>query len=43
MIMPIVAYGAPVLRAVAKEIKPDYPGLAKLIDDMWETMYASNG
>ncbi len=41
--MPIVAYGAPVLRAVAKEIGPDYPGLAKLIEDMWETMYASNG
>jgi len=43
MIMPIVAYGAPVLRAVAKEIGPEYPGLAKLIEDMWETMYASNG
>jgi len=43
MIMPIVAYGAPVLRAVAKEIGPDHPGLAKLIEDMWETMYASNG
>ena len=41
--MPIVAYGAPVLRAVAKEIGPAYPGLAKLIEDMWETMYASNG
>jgi peptide deformylase len=43
MILPIVAYGAPILRAVAKEITPDYPGLAKLLDDMWETMYASSG
>ena len=43
MILPIVAYGDPVLRSVAKDIGSDYPGLAKLIDDMWETMYASNG
>ena len=43
MILPIVAYGAPVLRAISKDITPDYPGLSKLIEDMWETMYASNG
>lgn len=43
MIFPIVAYGAPVLRKLSKEITPDYPGLATLIEDMWETMYASNG
>lgn len=43
MILPIVAYGAPVLRKVAEKITPEYPGLKKLIDDMWETMYASNG
>ncbi len=43
MILPIVAYGTPVLRTVAKDITPDYPGLAKLIEDMWETMYASSG
>lgn len=43
MILPIVAYGTPVLRNVAKDIDPDYPGLGKLIEDMWETMYASNG
>jgi peptide deformylase len=43
MILPIVAYGAPVLRSVAKDINSDYPGLAKLLEDMWETMYASNG
>jgi len=43
MILPIVAYGHPVLRKVAKDIDPGYPGLQKLIEDMWETMYASNG
>ncbi len=43
MILPIVAYGHPVLRKVATGITPDYPQLDKLIDDMWETMYASNG
>lgn len=43
MILPIVAYGNPVLRKVGKEIAPEYPGLEKLIKDMWETMYNSNG
>lgn len=43
MILPIVAYGHPILRKVAEDITPDYPGLAKLIEDMWETMYGSNG
>ena len=43
MILPIIAYGAPVLRTVCKDITPDYPQLNKLIDDMWETMYASSG
>jgi peptide deformylase len=43
MILSIVAYGAPVLRVVSKDITPEYPGLPKLIEDMWETMYASNG
>ncbi|NOT52843.1 MAG: peptide deformylase [Chitinophagaceae bacterium] len=43
MILPIVAYGHPVLRKVATDITPGYPNLAKLIADMWETMYASNG
>ena len=43
MILPIVAYGTPVLRTVAKDISSDYPALEKLISDMWETMYASNG
>ena len=43
MILPIVAYGNPVLRKVCKDIFPDYPDLNKLIENMWETMYASNG
>ena len=43
MILPIVAYGAPVLRTVCKDITPLYAGLHKLIEDMWETMYSSNG
>jgi peptide deformylase len=43
MILPIVAYGHPVLRKVAQDIDSDYPFLEKLIQDMWETMYASNG
>ncbi|MEO6949569.1 MAG: peptide deformylase [Ginsengibacter sp.] len=43
MVLPIVAYGNPVLRKMGKEISPDYPDLQKLISDMWETMYNSNG
>ncbi len=43
MILPIVAYGSPILRKVCADIDPDYPGLEKLIADMWETMYNSNG
>ena len=43
MILPIVAYGAPVLRTVCKDISSDYPALSKLLEDMWETMYASSG
>lgn len=43
MVFPIVAYGHPVLRKVANDIPADYPGLPILIDNMWETMYASAG
>jgi peptide deformylase len=43
MVLPIVAYGHPVLRKIAEDISRDYPQLDKLIEDMWETMYASNG
>lgn len=43
MIFPIVAYGSPVLRKIANDINADYPELMLLLDDMWETMYYSNG
>ncbi|MBA2249572.1 MAG: peptide deformylase [Chitinophagaceae bacterium] len=43
MVLPIVAYGSPVLRKVCKDIPADYPHLDKLIADMWETMYNSRG
>lgn len=43
MVLPIIAYGNPVLRKVGKEISADYPGLKELVEDMWETMYNSNG
>jgi len=43
MILPIVAYGHPILRHVCKDIDAAYPDLQRLIADMWETMYHSNG
>ena len=43
MILPIVAYGSPVLRKLASDIDKDYPELQKLLSDMWETVYHSNG
>lgn len=43
MILPIVAFGDPVLRKVAKEVGPDYPNLKELIDTMKQTMYNANG
>ena len=43
MILPIVAYGSPILRSVAADVNQDYDGLEKLLADMWETMYNSNG
>jgi len=43
MILPIVAYGNPILRKVGHDIDENYSNLDKLIEDMWETMYASNG
>jgi len=43
MILPIVAYGDPVLRKEGEDITKDYPDLEKLISDMWETMYNAHG
>lgn len=43
MILPVVAYGDPILRKVGTEIDADYPDLKKLIADMKETMYNAQG
>ena len=43
MILPIVAYGDPVLRIVADAIDAAYPDLEKLITNMKETMYNASG
>ena len=43
MILPIYIYGQPVLRKVAEDITPDYPGLKELIQNMWETLAESEG
>ena len=43
MILPITAYGDPVLRKKAGEISKDYPKLKELLSNMWETMYNANG
>ncbi len=43
MILPVVAYGMPVLKKKGKEITAEYPKLQELIDNMFETMYASDG
>lgn len=43
MILPIRAFGDPVLKKVAQDITPDHPGLKELIADMFETMYAASG
>jgi peptide deformylase len=43
MILPIVAYGDPVLRKVGADINKDYEGLDSLLDNMWNTMYNANG
>ena len=43
MILPIIAYGNPVLRKKCKNISHDYIKLNELISNMWDTMYASSG
>lgn len=43
MIMPILAYGHPNLRKIAEDIDVNYSGLDVLLENMFETMYASNG
>lgn len=43
MVLPIYAYGQPVLKKRAEDIGADYPDLAEIIGNMWETMYAAQG
>ena len=43
MILPIYAYGQPVLKKKAAPITNDYPDLPALIANMWETMYNAHG
>lgn len=43
MILPIIAYGDPVLRKLGKSIDKDYPALESLLDNMFETMYGAKG
>jgi peptide deformylase len=44
MVYPIVKYGQPVLEKKAAEITEfDTPGLRKLVEDMFESMYAAKG
>jgi peptide deformylase len=43
MILPIVAYGDPVLRKMGKEIDKDFPNLSELIENMRETMKNAQG
>jgi len=43
MILPIVAYGNPILKIKCDEISEDYKDLQSLIQDMWDTMYSAKG
>lgn len=43
MKLPVYLYGHPVLRNVSEDITPEYEGLKELIENMYETMYASDG
>ncbi len=43
MILPITAYGSPVLKKVAKPIDAEYPNFKELISNMYETMYNAQG
>ncbi len=43
MILPIVAFGDPVLRKETKELTKDYPKFDELLENMFETMYGAKG
>ncbi len=43
MLLPVYAYGQPVLKKVSVQIGPEYPDLQELIANMWDTMYHADG
>jgi len=43
MILPVVAYGHPVLKKIAEDIPPDFQELPSFLENMWDTMYQSDG
>tara|TARA_B110000305_G_scaffold91781_1_gene103469 strand:+ start:10542 stop:11141 length:600 start_codon:yes stop_codon:yes gene_type:complete len=43
MILPILAYGDPILKREAEDIEEGFPDLKELIDNMFETMYEASG
>lgn len=43
MILPIRAFGDPVLRKKGKDIDKNYPELSTLIENMFETMHGAHG
>ncbi len=43
MIYPVTVYGDPVLRKRALPVERDYEGLTAILENMWETMYVSDG
>jgi peptide deformylase len=43
MVLPIIAYGDPVLKKKAEDITKDYPNLDTLLANMFETMYNAYG
>lgn len=43
MKLPIYLYGHPVLRKISEDVPQDFPDLKKLVTDMFETMYFSEG
>ena len=43
MILPVIAYGNPILKQKSKDISSHLPWVDKLIKDMWKTLYAANG
>ncbi|MBN1115936.1 MAG: peptide deformylase [Bacteroidales bacterium] len=43
MILPVTVYGDPLLRRVSKPIDKNFDGLHELIENMYETMYYSDG